>query len=69
MVIKNKERKEDLTGLTVPERGKEDQVDPITELIHLALTMVSPNLRRRKSVYQKQRKEGISNRTYSSRGR
>ena len=69
MFIKNKERKEYLTGLTVPEGGKEDKVVPIKELKHLALTMVSPKLRRWKSGDQKQRKEGRSNRTYSSRGR
>ena len=33
MFIKNKERKEDLTGLTVPEGGKEDQVVPMNQRI------------------------------------
>ena len=54
--IKNKERKEYLTGLTVHEGGTEDQVDPIKELKHLALTMVSPNLRRRKRCLSKTKK-------------
>ena len=57
MFIKNKEREEYLTGLTVPEGSKEDQVDPIKELRHLALRMVSPNLRRRKRILSKTKKE------------
>ena len=54
--MKNKERKEYVTGLTVPEGGKEDQVDLIKELKHLALTIVSPNLRRRKRCLSKTKK-------------
>ena len=57
MFIKNKERKEYLTGLTVPEGGKEDQVDPIKELKHLALTMVLQRYEGGKDGYQKQRKK------------